>query len=1322
MRTSHWLWLSVLVSSSVFAQNLRVLPVPASQADTTLPHAAYNGRATTFKAIARGGNGTYTFEWDFDGNGVFDVTNTTTNRYDLSASFTYPNQTSDVTFNALVRVTSNGQTVTVRYPVRVYTDVPSNPNNATERQLQVMRDVALDDGLWFLHKQLSRSGNEDDPLVGARGTGIVGGTSATNLATAFTLHTFSRAQRYAAFPAASYLGAMPNAFENDRRWQNDPYAEDAMRLLNFLLTQAQVVSVAASDEVNLTGFYPEVAATPIPGTDDGIGLVVGNSAFDQTLGPLAVTIEALAVGRLAGSVAQVGDANRVLGRRFEFILQQLVDGLVWSQNDAGSYPGAWYYTPNSSNDMLGEFEAGVSGPVHALQTVERFARADGVIVPNFVKARTVTYLLQNQNTCPQGGTGGSYIASYNAGCDFALSATMPFVYGWLGANLAPTTDTRVAFPGYSSLTRGQLRGHYDTSLVFIANVFSSLSPGLNNWDTGFVTGGDFSRTDGLGNYFTMLQWARAARAVQPNVTTFGMNNWSRQFARFIINNQNGANGWLWNLGDTQANTDNYYGATGRATQALLVLLGDAPVPVVSLVTAPTTGVEGATLAFQGLSNVAGTGTWRVNGVVRGLGPTFSWTFADDGAYSVNYELLTAEGLSASATVTVTISNAAPTVDAGADVTVDEGTAVTWTGTVSDPGTADTHTFSWDFGDATTAATTLVATHVWLDNGAFTVTLTGTDDDLSAGSDTATVTVRNVAPTLTSRPTSSATQGTAWTYTLTFTDPGALDTHTCTMPQGPTGAVLTGCAVTWTPSSSPTSADFRLCVTDDDGAATCESFTVNVPLLDTDGDTLPDAWEVATFGDLTHTATEDADADGLTVRDEYLGGTNPTQYDGPSAPTAAMPTCGSTVSSARPTLTVTNATDPQMTPLRYEFEVYEDQALTSLLVVERDVPAGASSTSWRVASALDEDARYFWRARARDTNVFGAWTATCSFTVDATNSRPSAPRLDSPAVGATVSTATVSLVVANATDAEGDTLTYEFEVFLEGVRVANGAAIAAGASTTGFTTPALREDGAFTWRARASDAGGAGPWSEEGRFSINAANSAPRPPVLISPQPGSTVSTLTPTLEFLSLGDADGDAVRFDWEVAADASFSAALSSGSDVTATSVVVSVALSEDTRACWRVRADDGQSTSSWVSSCFRVSVSDDAPNVPTTGNPSNGSVVATLTPVFTWASARDPEGQPVFYELEVSEGGAVVATVTRIGGSAALVPAPLVDGKSYSWRVRSVTDEGPASAFSAASTFEVKLPATPEPVAPAKGCNTAGTMSLLAMLAWFVGRRRR
>ncbi|MHA2495865.1 MAG: PKD domain-containing protein [Candidatus Hodarchaeales archaeon] len=95
---------------------------------------------------------------------------------------------------------------------------------------------------------------------------------------------------------------------------------------------------------------------------------------------------------------------------------------------------------------------------------------------------------------------------------------------------------------------------------------------------------------------------------------------------------------------------------------------------------------------------------------------------------------------------ITVINVAPTVDTGADQTADEGSVVTFAGSFTDPGT-DTHTYQWSFGDGTTASGTLEPTHVYADDGVYTVMLTVTDDDGGVGTDTLTVTVNNVAPTV-----------------------------------------------------------------------------------------------------------------------------------------------------------------------------------------------------------------------------------------------------------------------------------------------------------------------------------------------------------------------------------------------------------------------------------------------------------------------------------------------------------------------------------------------------------------------------------------------
>ena len=122
-------------------------------------------------------------------------------------------------------------------------------------------------------------------------------------------------------------------------------------------------------------------------------------------------------------------------------------------------------------------------------------------------------------------------------------------------------------------------------------------------------------------------------------------------------------------------------------------------------------------------------------------------YADNGEYSVILVVTDNDGTNDMDTVAVTIDNAVPSeVDSGIDQTVGEGDTVSFVGSFTDPGSGDTHTTEWDFGDGSSKVSdTLGPTHIYKENGVYTVTFTVIDDDGGVGTDTSLVTVNNVAP-------------------------------------------------------------------------------------------------------------------------------------------------------------------------------------------------------------------------------------------------------------------------------------------------------------------------------------------------------------------------------------------------------------------------------------------------------------------------------------------------------------------------------------------------------------------------------------------------
>ena len=176
--------------------------------------------------------------------------------------------------------------------------------------------------------------------------------------------------------------------------------------------------------------------------------------------------------------------------------------------------------------------------------------------------------------------------------------------------------------------------------------------------------------------------------------------------------------------------------------------------------------------------------------------TSTHAYGDNGVYMVTLTVTDDDGRIGSDTLTVTVNNVAPTEEPLNTYTTDENSPVTLTGTATDPGSDDL-TFTWDWGDGTSDTVTIyynngvspdpypspeinpmditdVVSHIYGDNGVFTITLTVTDDDGGSTSVQTTVTVNNVAPIVDPLPTVTIVASDTVSFTGHATDQGSDD--------------------------------------------------------------------------------------------------------------------------------------------------------------------------------------------------------------------------------------------------------------------------------------------------------------------------------------------------------------------------------------------------------------------------------------------------------------------------------------------------------------------------------------------------------------------
>jgi PKD repeat protein len=271
------------------------------------------------------------------------------------------------------------------------------------------------------------------------------------------------------------------------------------------------------------------------------------------------------------------------------------------------------------------------------------------------------------------------------------------------------------------------------------------------------------------------------------------------------------------------------------------------------------------------------------------------TYADGpAAQTVTVKVTDKDGVSNSKTFTVNVTNVGPkvTLSAANDLSVDEGTTHTYSYSISDPGqdtvqsvqvgcggrgsvvtgsTTNDNTsgsFTCSFPDGLSPAT------------ASTVSVSATDSDGGTGAqDMQSVTVKNVAPTVTPAADQTATEGSSQSFTLgSFGDPGTDSPWKAAVSWGDSSATQNLADQTATGSLGSASHTYA-----DNG-----TYTVSVTVTDKDGGKDTKTFQVA-VANVKPTITSFTGTDYLAGANAFVGGggiasTLTTKFTDPGADT------------------------------------------------------------------------------------------------------------------------------------------------------------------------------------------------------------------------------------------------------------------------------------------------------------------------------------------------------------------------------------------------------------------------------------------------------
>ncbi len=337
--------------------------------DPEFYHKAISGEPVILKAVVRDA-GALTHQWLF-GDGSSSAVTAVNNRYAVETTHTYYGVPGQPFTATLIVRDGAGNSAQDEYLVKLA------PPDDTARA-----DIAIDNGLWWLHK-------DQDKSTG-RWVSSYGGFYAS--ANGSALHALQ-------INAHMHLGDPAQ----------DPYVETIRLGFNYLfqLLTHQAIGMQGGHDPDSNG--------------NGIGVLASGSHAGYQSG---MVMDAIASSRALLAVAPSGATTNVKHRFFLDILTDMVDEYAWGQHDSGGERGGWRYDMNGGSDN----SAAQWGAIGMLAAKDMF----GITIPQFV-------IDENRIWLSNSGSGGNY-GYQNSAAAWGYHSTTPSAMVQMSMDNIQTTD------------------------------------------------------------------------------------------------------------------------------------------------------------------------------------------------------------------------------------------------------------------------------------------------------------------------------------------------------------------------------------------------------------------------------------------------------------------------------------------------------------------------------------------------------------------------------------------------------------------------------------------------------------------------------------------------------------------------------------------------------------------------------------------------------------------------------------------------------------------------------------------------------------------